>query len=201
MAMMGASWTSTLSCANHWAVAASEADVPRHRVDQHAVQRHQSLVVFPRVERLEVVLPHDDAERQIGMNPRASNASCRPYLGRDKLNSTSMALRCGWSAKARRAPFEGDVPQESWSPLLVGAARGHHKPHLVKIRLIEHVVGDDQVPQMNGVERPKIQTNASRFGRGLCRIHGVQMLGQEVGVPRNHPPCPRLLAWRGRGRR
>ena len=38
-------------------------------VDQHAVQRHQSLVVFPSVERLEVVLPHDDAERQIGMNP------------------------------------------------------------------------------------------------------------------------------------
>ena len=50
-------------------------------------------------------------------------------------------------------------------PLLVRTARRDDQPDFVQIGHEEHVVGDDQVAQVHGVERPEVQAHAAIGGR------------------------------------
>ena len=51
--------------------------------------------------------------------------------------------------------------------LLVWAAGCHHKPNFVQSRLVEHVVGDDQMTKVDGVERPEVEPHSRRVS-GCC---------------------------------
>ena len=80
--------------------------------------------------------------------------------GQGKFDVDRLEMRVNRNRQARH--LKPVLLRYQFHTLLVWTVRRHHKPHLVELRFMKHVVGDDQMPQMDWVERPEAESDALR---------------------------------------
>ena len=47
--------------------------------------------------------------------------------------------------------------------------RGQHKPELVDLRMLQHMIGNNQMTDMNGIKRAEVETDVHGKGEKLNR--------------------------------
>ena len=138
----------------------SRSSVCEPRVDQQPVLVQQGCVVLPGRKRRQVVLAHDDAERLVRMGLAEVLHGASGVVGARQVELHARRSQLRMVGQCEVHHLQAMRLRNQVGPLFVGAGRGQHKPNFVQVRMLKHVVGDDQVPQMHRVERPEVQANA-----------------------------------------
>ena len=133
------------------------------RVNQQAMLFNHCLVIFPRVERRQIVLAHDDAENNLGMRLSQMGHGVRRKIGARQGEFDVSGLEVRMVSDRQMHHLQPMLLWNHVHPLLVRTARRHNKPNFIQSRQIQHVIGNDQMPQMNWIERPEVQPDPQLF--------------------------------------
>ena len=111
------------------------------------------------MESNKIVLSDDDAELHVGVLgpqvPHRRRSEIR--LGQIEFDVTAFQLLVLRDGEVNH--LQSVRLAHEFTRAFVRVVRRDHQPHFVQIGVMRHVVGDDQMPEVNRVERTEVQSD------------------------------------------